>query len=428
MNLKEKFSIFENYKKANGKDLIYLDSAASSLTPDSVVQKANEYYFNYRSNVDRAISDISQKATHEYNEARGLLAKYLNCSTDDLIWTSGATASSNLIIDLITQHNKEYNFLYEDDEILTTILEHHSSLLPLQKLAKETRMKIKFLELDNNFELDTSNLKSLVTEKTKILSITLASNVTGTINNIKSIIKEVKEINKEIFVISDMTAAFGHMYIDMRELGKYVDAAYFSFHKAFGPTGVGVLYLNREFSRRMTPVQLGGGIISHVEKEAASYRSDIKAFEPGTPNIAGVIGAGEAIRFLIEIEKEAEGGVLEHNQSLVYKALKKLSELNFKYKNILEVKIFSTRPENNIGIISFQTLVNGKEIHPHDVAEILARDEISVRAGHHCAEPLMNYLGTPSGLTRVSFHIYNNEDDIEKLIDSLKKVKEIFGK
>lgn len=425
-NIKNNFSIFANYKKDYEGDLVYLDSAASSLTPDSVIKKMDEYYFNYRSNIDRAVSKIAIRATDEYDNARKSLARYLNCVEDEIIWTSGATTSSNMLIDLISLHDDEYKFLNEEDEILTTIMEHHSSLLPLQKLVREKKMTLKFIELDQNLDLHVSRVKDLVSDKTKIVSIMLASNVLGSINDVKSIVEEVRKYNKNIFVICDMTAAFGHMDINLKEMRNYIDAGYFSFHKAFGPTGIGVLFLKRDFSRNMNPTVLGGGIISHVKKESVEFRSDIKLFEAGTANIAGVIGAGEAVNFLEHINSE----VLEHSKNLTKIFLEKLKDLNDLYKTNknLEVKIFAGEAPKNIGIVSFQIFVNGKEVHPHDVADIFARDNISVRAGHHCAEPLMDHLNIPNGLTRVSFHIYNTEEDISILLRSLEKIKDIFGK
>jgi cysteine desulfurase/selenocysteine lyase len=425
-NIKNNFSIFENYKKDFEGDLIYLDSSASSLTPDSVVKKMNEYYFHFRSNIDRAVSKIAIKATNEYDNSRKSLARYLNCAEDEIIWNSGATAGSNMLIDLISLHDDEYKFLNEGDEILTTIMEHHSSLLPLQKLAKEKKMNLKFIELDQNLDLYVSRVKDLVSEKTKIVSIMLASNVLGNINDVKSIVEEVKKYNKYPFVICDMTAAFGHMDINLKEMRNYIDAGYFSFHKAFGPTGVGALFLKRDFSRNMTPTVLGGGIISHVKKESVEFRSDIKLFEAGTANIGGVIGAGEAVNFLEMIENV----VLDHSRNLAKIFIEKLKDLNESYKENknLEIKIFAGEASKNIGIVSFQIFVNKKEVHPHDVADIFARDNISVRAGHHCAEPLMDYLNIPNGVTRVSFHIYNEEEDINKLLKAIEKVKDIFGK
>lgn len=424
-DIKNKFSIFENYKKEYSADLIYLDSAASSLTPDSVVKKMDEYYFNYRSNIDRAISNISQKATSRFDESRKILANYLKCQDDEIIWTSGSTSASNMFVDMISLHDDEFKFLNEGDEILTTISEHHSSLLPLQKLAKNKKLKLKFLELDENFNIDISNIKNIVSEKTKIVSIFLASNVLGSINNIKEIISEIKNINKNALIVSDMTSAFGHMEIDLNNLRNYIDAGYFSLHKAFGPTGVGALFIKRDFSRNMKPTILGGGIVSHVSKEDFELRSDIKAFEAGTANIAGVIGAGEAVNFLKEISKE---NILKHSQKLVANFFEKAEKMNSVDKDKFEIKVFSGKSENNIGIVSFQILVNKKEVHPHDVADIFNRFHISVRAGHHCAEPLMTYLGVPSGLTRVSFHVYNDEKDVNEVFRALEKVKEIFGK
>jgi len=437
-NMKKHFQIFENYKKNNGQELIYLDNAGSSLTPDSVIQKMNEYYFNYRSNIDRAISKIAIQATGEFEKVRLIMAEFLNCPEDEIIWTSGATAASNILIEMLSKHDDEYNFLNSDDEILTTIFEHHSSLVPLQELAKKKKMKIKFLRPDssaissvnsnslsdliktevNNFDLDLTDLQNLVSEKTKIVSICLVSNVTGQINDIKNIISKIKTINPKVFVMCDMTSAFGHIKIDLQDFRNYIDAGYFSFHKAFGPTGVGVLFLKRDLSRELSPTIFGGGMISHVGEENSDFRSDIKVFEAGTPNIAGVIGAGEAIRFL---EKLKITEIQKHNQDLLKYAIHKLQELDF-------VKLFSASVEKNIGIISLQVFLDDKEIHSHDVAEILARNHIAIRAGHHCAEPLMNYFQTLNGLSRISLHIYNSEKDIDKLIAGLLEVKKVFSK
>ena len=422
--IKKDFQIFENYKKENNVELIYLDSAASSLTPDTVINKMNEYYFNYRSNINRAVSKLATKSTLEFENSRQLLSEYLNCSEEEIIWTSGATASSNMLLDLIALYDEENPFLFENNEILTTILEHHSSLLPLQKLARNKKMELIFLELDSDLNLDISNLENLISEKTKIASITLTSNVTGTLVDIKNIARKIKEINKDIFVICDMTAGFGHVEINFQNLRNYVDAAYFSFHKAFGPTGVGALWIRREISREMTPSILGGGIVAKVDRDIASFRSDIKVFEAGTPNIAGIIGVGEAVKFLRKIE----GKSFSYSKNLVEYFLEKVEELNSKYINIFQIKTFAADPDKNSGIISFQVLLNEKEIHPHDVAEILSRYNISVRAGHHCAEPLMNYFGIPSGLTRISFHIYNTDNDIDILLIGLLKIKSVFEK
>lgn len=427
-NIKKQFSIFENYKKNNNSELIYLDSAASSLTPDSVVAKMNEYYFNYRSNIDRAISKVSLMATNEYDKARNELSNLLKCREDEIIWTSGATMSSNMLIDLISIHDDEYFFLNEGDEILTSILEHHSSLLPLQKLSKAKKMNLKFLELDENLNLNYSAIKDLVNEKTKIVSISFASNVTGSINQIKKIFRQIKDINPKVFIISDFTSAFGHVDINLKEFENILDAAYFSMHKAFGPTGVGALWIKRDISRHLSPSIVGGGIVSKVTKESASFRSDIKLFEAGTSNIAGVIGAGEAVRFLNSLAGlDFNKNILSHNQDLVKIFLDKINKINQENKDIF-IKTFSANFDINVGIVSFQVFVKDKEVHPHDVADIMSRYDISIRAGHHCAEPLMNYFGVSSGLSRISFHVYNSEEDIDKIFEAIKKIKEIFGK
>jgi len=424
--IKKQFQIFENYRQENkNAELIYLDAASSSLTPDTVVAKMDEYYFKDRSNVDRAVSKLAIRATNEYQQARKILAQYLNLEEEEVIWTSGATQASNMLIDMLARHDEEQHFLNQNDEILTTILEHHSSLVPLQELAKKKNLKLRFLELDQNLELDISNLSNLVNQKTKIASISLVSNVLGQINDLKKIVTEIKKINPDVFIISDLTAAFGHLDIDFKDLRDYLDAAYFSFHKAFGPTGVGCLLLKRDFSRNLSPTVFGGKMIARVEREKSEYRSDIKVFEAGTPNIAGIIGAGEAIKFLERIE--AREKVFEHNQRLLKYFFERVENLkkDLDHQN-LNLNIFTGNLEKNIGIVSLQVFVDGVEIHSHDVAEILARKDIAVRMGNHCAEPLLSYLNLRNGLTRLSFHIYNDETDIDQLIVGLLEVKRVF--
>ncbi len=416
--IKKEFPIFENYKKEFGQDLIYLDSAASSLTPQRVVDKMVEYYSDYRSHINKSTSSISLKATREFNNSKLALAKYLNTEEENIIWTNGSTDASNLLIDLLLENNIENISLEEGDEILTTILEHHSSLLPLQKLAKAKKMELVFLELDSDFNLEISNLENLITEKTKIVSITFASNLTGTLVNIEKLAKKIKELNQNIFFIVDATSAFGHMAIDMNKLGKYIDAMYFSLHKAFGVTGVGALWLRREISRHMKPVKLGGGIVSHVERNKAEFRSDVKAFEAGTANMAGIISVFKTIEFLEEIKENS----LKHSQELVEYFLEKIKELNNKYTNILEIKTFSAPVENNIGIVSFSIKINKKELMLQDIAKVFSQNNINIRVGHHCAEPLVEYLGSKNGFARVSFHIYNTKNDIDILVKTIEKL------
>lgn len=415
-NIKNKFSIFENYRRRTEEDLIYLDSASTSLTPDPVVEKLVEYYQNYRSNVDRGNSLIAKVAGREFTDSKKKLAKYLNTSEENLIWTSGSTEASNNLLQMISQ-SPIFN-LSPGDEILTTVMEHHSTLLPLQKLAKEKGLQLKFLELDSYFDLDLRKLEGIITPKTKIVSITSGSNVLGTINDLTNIIRKIKTLNPNIFVISDLTTAFGHLPLDLEKLSPYLDAGYFSLHKAFGTTGVGVLYLKRNFSRIFEPVKIGGGMVAKVERESFAPRSDLQAHEAGTQNLAGIIATSEAINFLNTLEDSP----LEHNQKLVEYFLKKVKEFNTRFGERLEIKVYAAMEHNNLGIISFQLKKDGQVVNPHELSEILSANNISVRSGHHCCEPLMEYLHTLEGLTRISFQIYNTREDIDKLLAVLAKV------
>ena len=426
LDFKKYFSIFKNYQNDFGGDLIYFDNSSSSLTPDIVVNKMNEYYTHYKSNVDRAISKISIVANQEYENSRKILAKFLNVNEDEIIWTSGASMSSNLLWKLIEENN--FLNLNQEDEILTTIFEHHSSFLPIQEFTKKKNLKLQILNLDEKYNFDFQDLKNKLNSKTKIISISLASNVLGNLNNLKEIVKEIRNFNKEIFIISDLTAAYSHININLKELD--IDAGFLSFHKGFGPTGVGILFLKREISRNFKPIFFGGGMISNVSLEKTDYRSDIKLFEVGTQNIAGIIGVGESIKFLEEIFNFDLKNNFLHTQELLKYFLNKVENFNQeeekKEADILKIQIFTGNIENNLGIISFQIFLDKKEIHPHDVADILSKYNISIRAGHHCAEPLMNYFNLKNGLNRISFQIYNSKEEINFLMQILEKVGEIF--
>ena len=423
---KQDFQIFNNY--INAKDnaghflMIYLDTAASSLTPDYVVNKMNEYYFDYRSNIDRGLYASATKATFEYEESRKKIAKFINASNDEIIFTSSSTDSSNKLVMMLESYLKE-----KSGEILVSAYSHHSDLVPLQELAQNNNLNIILCTNEQDFV-------NKISENTILISCVHASNVTGQIFDVRSIFAKAKENAKNIFTICDMTASVGHMSVDIKEID--CDAAYFGAHKMCGPTGVGALYIKREIMRNMFPATFGGGMVSEVLDESSTFRSDIKRFEAGTGNIAGVIGFGAAVDYINNLGKENERKEIEENNSgiqIIRSHTKEILDYAISELSKLEesgvVKLFTERDtENNIGIISFEVYKkSGGVIHPHDVAQILADNHVAVRSGHHCAAPLMRKLGV-TALTRASFYFYNTKDDVDALIINLKKVQDIFSK
>ena len=410
--IKEDFPIFENYRRETGlpvskagADLAFLDSAASSQTPKVVVEAMDDYYFKYRANIHRSLYDIGEKATSRYEEARAVLAKFIGAGEDEVIFTGGATASSNMLIYAL---ERELD-LKEGDEILTTVAEHHSNLIPLQELGRRAKLTLKHIPVDENLRLDLNALETLITPKTKIVSVTLSSNVTGEIIDAKRVADAAHKVGA--IVVLDATKAAGHMPIDAKALD--CDFLFFSGHKMCGPTGIGVLYGKRELLEKMKPSFFGGGMVESADLGEASYTAAPARFEPGTPNIAGAIGLAEAARYLSKIGIEE---IKKHSEELVSYAVQKLSA-------IPGVKILCERAaERNIGIVSF--VVDG--VHPHDLGEILSRDHVAIRGGHHCAMPFMKELGV-SAVNRASFYIYNDEGDIDRLAAGVEKAKKIFA-
>lgn len=449
---KQDFQIFNNY--INAKDnaghfsMIYLDTAASSLTPDYVVNKMNEYYFDYRSNIDRGLYASATKATFEYEESRKKIVKFINASNDEIIFTSSSTDSSNKLVMMLESYLKETGLInkngdtegvaIERKEILVSAYSHHSDLVPLQELAQNNNLNIILCT-------DEQDFINKISENTILISCVHASNVTGQIFDIKSIFAKAIEISKNIFTICDMTASAGHINVGIKDID--CDAAYFGAHKMCGPTGVGALYIKRKLMRNMFPATFGGGMVSEVLDESSTFRSDIKRFEAGTGNIAGVIGFGAAVDYINNLAKETEEKKsdlenkkdrkeIEENQSgleIIRNHTKEILDYALSELSKLEesglIKLFTERnTENNIGIISFEVYKkNGGVIHPHDVAQILADNHVAVRSGHHCAAPLMRKLNV-TALTRASFYFYNTKDDVDALIINLKKVQDIFSK
>ncbi len=384
----------------------FLDTAASSLTPRQVVDAMNEYYFNYRANVHRGFYASGVKATQAYEDARVKVAKFIGANDpSEIIFTSGATESANMLMRMF----EESHALAEGDEVVTTVMEHHSALVPLQQLAKRQHLTLKYIPL-NGSRLNMVKAEELITKKTKFVSVMLASNVLGTINDVVEIARLARAAGG--MTVVDASAAVGHMMVDVKALG--VDALYFSGHKMLGPTGIGVLWVKKSLADCMAPGVWGGGMIARVSEEGATWADVPERFEPGTKNIAGAIGLGAAIDYI-----DAAGGPLiiaEHVCQLTRDAITKLEEIE-------GVHVLAEHDvDENIGIVAFS--IDG--IHAHDVAQVLAEKNIAVRSGHQCAMPLHESLSEVS-TTRASFYLYNTTEDTDALIEAVKYAQRLFS-
>lgn len=394
--MRNNFAVLRDNEK-----LVYMDSAASCLKPERVVKKLNEYYLEYPVNIHRGVYEMSERASEEYEKSRAEVAKFIGANEkSEVIFTSGTTEGINMVARGVEK------LVNKGDEILVTELEHHSNLVPWQELAKRRGGELKYIKIDNNFRLKISELDKLVTKKTKILAVTHVSNVTGTVNPINKIAEIVKKINPEILVLVDGAQAVGHMKVSVRELG--VDFYAFSGHKMYGPMGAGVLWGKKELLEVMEPMNFGGGMISEVGINVSKWNRVPEKFEAGTRAVGEVIGLREAVIFL---KKYGFSGQKEVEMVKIIKE---------NLEKIEGIKVFSALES---GILSF--VVEG--VHSHDVAEILNRNGVAVRSGHHCAQVLHEVLGIKDSV-RVSMGIYNEKSEIEKLIEGVGEVKKIFGK
>ncbi|MEK6570931.1 MAG: cysteine desulfurase [Bacteroidota bacterium] len=386
-----------------GKPLVYLDSAATTQKPLAVIEATDQYYRVYNANVHRGIYTISEEATERYEKARDKVAAFIKApARESIIFTRNATESINLV-----SNSWGRTHLRPGDEILLSYMEHHSNLIPWQMIARETGAQLRFIPLTPDGRLDLSDLPNLLTSKTKIVAVTHVSNVLGTINPVAEIAQKAHEVGAVVLI--DAAQSVPHLAIDVRALD--CDFLAFSGHKMLGPTGIGILYGKVNLLDAMPPFMGGGEMINEVQLESATYRELPGKFEAGTPNIAGAIGLGAAIDYLNAIGLD---NIREHEISLVSYAVEALKNLN-------GIDIYGPLPDRS-GVIAF----NLKGIHPHDVSTILDEDAIAIRAGHHCTQPLMRWLDV-AATARASFYLYNTTDDIDRFVDSLKKVKEIFA-
>ncbi|MCH5585647.1 cysteine desulfurase [Shimazuella sp. AN120528] len=391
------------FQQVNDHPLVYLDSAATSQKPNSVIEKVAAYYQGYNSNVHRGVHTLGTRATDAYEGARDTVQKFINANKrEEIIFTRGATTSMNIVARSYALVNCKAG-----DEILLSPAEHHANLIPWQQVAKQTGAKLVYMPLEADSTILLEKVRPLITNKTKIVAIQHVSNVLGTINPVAELAKLVHEVGGIITV--DGAQSVPHMKVDVQDLD--VDFLSFSGHKMLGPTGIGVLYGKEHLLEEMEPVEFGGEMIDHVDLENATWKELPWKFEGGTPIIAGAIGLGAAINYLQEIGMDQ---VEAHDRKLTAYALEKLSKIE-------GIRFFGPL-ENRIGAVTF----NLDSIHPHDVATVLDAEGIAVRAGHHCCQPLMRLLGE-TATARASFYLYNDESDIDQLVTGLQKTKEYFG-
>ena len=401
-NIKDQFPIFK--KKIKGKELVYLDSANSSQKPQSVIDAVSNFYSNEFANVGRGIYTLAVNASEMYENSRSSLKNFIGASSDfEIVFTKNATESLNLVASCFGE-----KFIEKDDEIILTELEHHANYVPWHFLRKKKGAVIKFLPIDENGNLKIEQLESLITSKTKIISVTHMSNVTGSISSLEEIIEIAKK--HSIPVCVDGTQGAAHLEVDVQKLD--CDFYAFSGHKMYGPTGVGLLAIKYKWLEVFEPFIGGGGMIDHVSKKDIAYARGVWKMEAGTMPTAEVIALNESVNFINKIGKE---NITKHEIALTQIALEKLRSNN-------AVKIIAS-PKNQGGVFSF----NIDQIHSHDVSTILDQEGIAVRGGHHCCQVLHEVLKINSSV-RVSFGVYNNEEDIDILCEGIKKCQKIFKK
>ncbi len=403
-NIRKDFPILKR-KVRDNKPLVYLDNASTTQKPKQVIDALTNYYNNYNANIHRSVYSIAEEATEAYEKVRDKVAKFLNISKrEEIIFVRGTTEGINLVA-----YAWGRKHIKEGDIIVTTEYEHHSNIVPWQLLVKEKGAKLEYIEINDNGELILDQLdKYLATGKVKLVVFSLMSNVLGTISDAEKIISKCHEAGVKTLV--DAAQAVPHMSVDVTKLG--CDFFAFSAHKMLGPTGTGVLWVRKSVLETMDPFHGGGDMIREVHKYETTWNDLPYKFEAGTPNIADVIGFGSAIDYLSQLGMET---VRKHEMELTQYALDKMSQI--KGIVIYGPKDVSKRG----GVISF----NFHDVHPHDVATIVDREGIAIRSGHHCAQVLMEKLNV-AATNRASFYIYNTKQDVDKLIQSLGKVTELF--
>ena len=399
MDYKKDFPVLMNRKVA------YLDSGATTQKPEMVLNAVDKYYKDHNANPHRGAYSLSMEATEDYENGRDKVAKFINASREEVIFTKNASEALNLVAYAYGLDN-----LNENNEIVLSIMEHHSNLVPWQYVSRKTGAKLKYMYINDNFELDIDEVKAKITDKTKVVGIVHVSNVTGTINDVRTIIDYAHK--KGAVVVLDVSQSIPHMKIDVKELD--ADFIAFSGHKMLAPLGIGVLYGKKELLTKMTPFLYGGDMIEYVYEDHTTFAPLPSKFEAGTQNVGGVVGLAAAIDY---IESVGYDNIQKIEKKLVDYAVEKLSKLDY-------ITMYMTKNiENHSSVISFN--ING--VHPHDVASILDNEGVCVRSGNHCAQPLLRYIGIDS-TCRASFYLYNTKEDVDRLVAAIEKAYKMFEK
>lgn len=401
----DNYSIKKDFPILNS-NITYLDSGATTQKPIQVLKKVEEFYEKYNANPHRGAYKLSVEATNVYDEARNKVAKFINAeSSKQIVFTRNATESLNLVAYCYGLEN-----LNENDEILLSIMEHHSNLVPWQYVSGKTGAKLNYMYTNSEGELTEEEIENKIKPGVKIVGITHVSNVLGTINNVEKIVKKAHEIGA--IVVVDASQSVPHMKVDVQKIG--ADFLVFSGHKMLAPLGIGVLYGKEELLENMKPFLYGGDMIEYVYEQETTFAEVPTKFEAGTQNVGGAVGLGYAIDYLNNI---GMSNVEKIEEEILNYAISELKKLDF-------ITIYGPKDiKKRASVISFN--VNG--IHPHDVASVLDSCNVCVRSGNHCAQPLLRFMGIDS-TCRASFYIYNTKEDVDKLIEALYKTRDMFSK
>lgn len=403
LKIREDFPILK--REVNGKPLIYFDNAATSQKPSVVIETLGRYYSEYNANIHRGIHKLAEEATLAHEEAREKVAKFINANrTEEIVFTRNATEAINLVAYTWGRAN-----IVPGDKIVLTIMEHHSNIVPWQLLAQEKNAQIEFIKIDSEGLLLQDDIKRMIDDRTKLVCVTHASNVLGTINPIKEITRAAHAHGALVLV--DAAQSVPHLRVNAKDMD--CDFMAFSGHKMLGPTGIGVLFGKSKHLESMPPFLGGGEMIREVHTTGATWKDPPYKYEAGTPNIAGAIGLGAAVDYLRKIGMD---NVHEHEKEITGYALNKMSQVE-------GLVIFGPKDVNQrVGVVSF----NLGDIHAHDLASIMDEDGIAIRSGHHCAQPLMEFLNIPAA-SRASFYIYNMKEEVDVFINVLEKARKLFN-
>lgn len=383
----------------SNREIVYLDSAATSIKPQVVIDKINEYYKEYGVNIHRGVYDLSGIATNEYEELRSVAAKFINAKPNEIVYTKGTTDGLNKLAYMLEDR------ISENDEIIVSVLDHHSLVMPWQNIAAKKNAKLKFVELNESNQITVENFKKCLNKNTKIVALTHVSNVLGVISPVKEITKLAHEVGA--LVVLDGAQSVPHMKVDVKDLD--VDFLAFSGHKMLAPTGTGILYGKYKLLNSLQPTEFGGDMNDGVEMYSSTYKDAPEKFEAGTQNIEGVIAFKKAIEYLTNIGMDE---VHKHSKELAIYVAEHIKDNSL-------IELYTKNPES--GIVTF----NIKGVHPHDVATFLSSYNICIRAGHHCAQLITHHLGC-MGTVRASFYIYNTLDDAKKLVEAINAATDYF--